>query len=281
MQNIPIREAAPHIFQRPLLYINPSDSILKAATFLATGPQIYVDGLVVLDQRRKIVGRIGGYALANHILEARKNWLESSSSKIMETLEHTLREDDPTRKALQVFSETRFAFAPVASRKGDEALASLSIRDLLFLASRIIRTRIKELTSPILAIDPDASVWDGLKFMVGEGVRNLVLLKNKAGDGFGKSSGGSEPYFINDRKVLGYILAHTNKEAWTSHRSFKDSLVNTKLDALGASRGVMVDPENSAGSVSLQFDIETPCLFAGPDRVLTPWDVVMKGSGFL
>ena len=44
-----IRAAAPQIFRRPLLFVNPDDSILQVATFLAPGLQIYVDGLVVLD----------------------------------------------------------------------------------------------------------------------------------------------------------------------------------------------------------------------------------------
>lgn len=42
-----ISNAVPHIFKRPLLTVNPSDTLLQVATFLAIGHRIYVDGLVV------------------------------------------------------------------------------------------------------------------------------------------------------------------------------------------------------------------------------------------
>ena len=51
--NKPIKEAVPHIFKRPLLSVGPSDSLLHAGTFLALWSQIYIDGLVVLDQDLK------------------------------------------------------------------------------------------------------------------------------------------------------------------------------------------------------------------------------------
>lgn len=97
LQDISIREAAPHIFRRPLLYVSPFDSMLQVATFIATGPQIYVDGLVVLEEN-KLAGRIGGYALANHILKTRERWLDGKALQIMEALEHALRKTTPLQR---------------------------------------------------------------------------------------------------------------------------------------------------------------------------------------
>ena len=45
--DIPIIDAAAHIFRRPCLFVNPTAQMLQIATFLAIGPQIYVDGLVI------------------------------------------------------------------------------------------------------------------------------------------------------------------------------------------------------------------------------------------
>jgi hypothetical protein len=44
---------------------------LQIATFLAIGPQIYVDGLVVMDDKgqRKPVGRIGSKHIIRNILD--------------------------------------------------------------------------------------------------------------------------------------------------------------------------------------------------------------------
>ena len=39
-------------FRRPFLFVEPNSRLLKTATFLAIGPQIYVDGLIVIDKGR-------------------------------------------------------------------------------------------------------------------------------------------------------------------------------------------------------------------------------------
>lgn len=265
MQDITIRKAAPRIFMRPLLYVSPSDSMLQVATFLATGPQIYVDGLVVLDEKKKLAGRIGGYALANHILQTREKWTDSKASAILEPLEHPLQDNDLLSKALRVFKDTRFAFMPVAS-SNNEVTASLSLRDLIIYATRL-EALIQDLTSPLLTIDNDASVLDALEFMLEKGLRNLVFLREDV------------PYVINDRKVLEYILRPLTRKIVS--RSGFEVLANSKLTDLDATKGICVDPKGSAGSVAHLFtDIGTSCLFAG-NRILTPWDLVMKGSGFI
>lgn len=57
--NVQIKDAAPHIFRRPFLLVERDTRMLQIATFLAIGPQIYVDGLMVIDDKgqRKPVGK--------------------------------------------------------------------------------------------------------------------------------------------------------------------------------------------------------------------------------
>jgi hypothetical protein len=43
--DIQIKDAAPHILRRPFLFVEPNTRMLQIATFLAIGPQIYVDGM--------------------------------------------------------------------------------------------------------------------------------------------------------------------------------------------------------------------------------------------
>jgi hypothetical protein len=59
LAGISIIVAAAHIFRRPCLFIYPTAQTLQIATFLAIGPQIYADGLVVINERKKPIGRIG------------------------------------------------------------------------------------------------------------------------------------------------------------------------------------------------------------------------------
>jgi CBS domain-containing protein len=263
-QSLTIKEAAPHIFQRPILCISPDASLIQAVTFLATGSQIYADGLVVVEGKR-LVGRIGGYALAAHILHAREKWLKGKASRITETIAHPLQESDPVGDALEVFAKTKFAFMPVAL--GEQVIASLSIRDLLGAAGRIER-KAGPLASRLATIeDNDASVIDALKFMVERGVRNLVFVKH------------GDPYVINDRKVLEYLFEPKTREA-ISTGGF-DVLAKVRLQSLGMVKGRPVGPEASLRDAAhLLSGVETPCLFAG-EKILTPWDLVMKGSGFI
>ncbi|HYA84215.1 MAG TPA: hypothetical protein VEH06_12315 [Candidatus Bathyarchaeia archaeon] len=67
-----IEDAAPHIFRRPILYVDPNTRMLQVATFLAIGPEIYVDGLLVMDdnvQRGKPIGRISSRHIISCILD--------------------------------------------------------------------------------------------------------------------------------------------------------------------------------------------------------------------
>jgi CBS domain-containing protein len=263
MKHLSILKAAPHIFRRPLLYVAPSDSVLQAATFLAIGPQIYVDGLVVL-RGGALAGRIGGCSLTKHILDTKEKWLEYKAADIAEPLSEPFRDVDLLEWVFHLFAETKFAFVPVAAE--GEIVASLSIRDLLGVASNM-KTVVDEIASPTMTIQNSASVLDALEMMVNEGVRNLVLIEN------------DYPYVINDRKILEYLLGHESRTLVS--RSGFDALTGIKLKQLGMLRGMQVDPKSSAGSVApLLSSLGTSCVFAGR-KIVTPWDIVMKGSGFI
>lgn len=256
--SVTIRAAAPQIFRRPLLFVNPDDSMLQVATFLATGLQIYVDGLVVLDGER-LVGRIGGWILAKHILRSKDRWLDATASDIVDKLDRPAAADGPLADALKVFSETRFAFLPVAS--DGRVVASLSIRDLLAFAGRS-GAKAGGLASPLVTIDGGMGVAEALQSMVEKGVRNLVVRKR---DGY---------YVINDRKVLEFLLSHDAREL-VSRKGF-EGLSGVKVASLGAMKGREVGPGATAGSAAkLLSELGTPCLFV-KGRILTPWDVVMK-----
>lgn len=257
MQDVPIKAAAPQIFRRPLLYVGPDDSVFHAATFLAIGPQIYADGLVVLDAGR-LVGRIGGMYLADHILEKREKWLDARAGDVTEPLEKPLDADSPLKDALSIFSETKFAFMPVAV--DDKVVASLSIRDLLVVADKTRKAI--QLASPLTAVEEEMSVGEALRFMVDKGVRNLVAMRP---DG---------PYFINDRRVLEFLLSHESRQL-VQERGFS-ALDSVPLSHIGFCKGKVMNPEESTSvAAGMLSDVGTPCVFIGY-KILTPWDLVMK-----
>ena len=75
--DIPIKDVAAQIFRRPCLFVNPTAHMLQIATFLAIGPQIYVDGLIVINENKKPIGRIGSKHIISNIINiGYPEWLE-------------------------------------------------------------------------------------------------------------------------------------------------------------------------------------------------------------
>lgn len=259
-KNESIAAAAPHIFKRPLLFVDVHDSMLQAATFLAIGPQIYADGLVVFDGK-KLAGRIGGLALVQHILATREKWLEFKAVRVTGELKDPLEASAPVSDALRAFQETRFAFFPVSFH--GEISASLSIRDLLwFYAKQEISTKAVSLASEIIPVSQDTNVLDSLKIMAEQKIRNLVFMQSGLA------------YMINDRKILEFMLSYNAREILKSH-GFA-GLGEIPLASLGFMKGKQISKDATTRDAALQLtDVSTPCLFY-ERRVLTPWDLIMK-----
>jgi CBS domain-containing protein len=251
-----IRAAAPHIFKRPVLRVGRDASMLEVATFLAVGPQIYADGLLVFDGAR-LAGRIGGWSLANHILEKKEKWLQGSAADVMEPFDSPLDADGPLSSALEVFTATRFAFVPVAVK--GEVAAFLCARDLLGAVSST--RKVAELASQVIAVSGDMNVPDAIKFMVEKGIRNLVV-RNGAGR------------FANDRKVLEYMLSYEVRKL--AAKGGFGALAQVTISDVGLTQGVEISPGTTAKEAArVMAGTNPPCLFV-QDMILTPWDLVMK-----
>lgn len=257
----PISEIVPHIFKRPLLYVGPSDSLMQVATFLAIGPQIYVNGLVVLDDH-KAVGTIGGRNIIEYILYHQEGWKQGTASSVMSRLEATVRGDDTLEVALDVFSKTGFAFVPITI--DERVVTSLSSRDLLKLVATLkLDATVGELSSSLISIGNDTSIGNALEIMLEQGVRNLIVKYD------------DRTTILNDRKILEFLLSHEGRRAMTSKRL--NGLFEIKVNVLDllAAKHVRRDTTVSAAA-ELLIDLNTPCLLVD-DSVVTPWDIIMKG----
>ena len=231
--DIQIKDAAPYIFRRPFLFVEPNTQLLQIATFLAIGPQIYIDGLIVIDDKAPI-GRISNKHIISSILnEGYPDWLQKDASQIMDSFVMPLEMDSPLKRALEVFETTRFAFIPILAKKeerlGDEegdslivVTASLAIRDIIpLIAKANLSTPIKELSSQLLSVDSKTSVRDALDYMLNKSIR-IMGIKEELSD-HDDSAGGSDnesnrkyklPHIINDRKILEFLLSHNGREVF-------------------------------------------------------------------
>lgn len=257
----PIGDIAPHIFKRPVLSVSPDDSLLHVGTFLAIGPQIYVDGLVVLDDK-KPVGRIGGQHIAAYILEHEEGWFQSAASKIMSHWPSIVEASEPLSVALDIFAKTRFGFVPITI--DDRVVTTLSIRDILRALTGKLVTPLRELSSSLISVKYNTSIRKALELMLEKGIRNL-LVRNENNEDIG---------IINDRKIMEFLLSYEGRHAIAGPMG---------LDAVSVDLLDMAAPKYVKQSIpacmAAEFlsDINTPCLLLHNNRIVTPWDIVMKG----
>jgi CBS domain-containing protein len=255
----PISDVVPHIFKRPVLSVGPADSLLQAGTFLAIGPQIYVDGLVVLDGQ-KPVGRMGGKQIIEYILQHQDGWFQSTTSQIMSHPPFVVKATDPLSAALDIFSGTKFAFVPITI--DSRVATSLSVRDVLRLVAGRLDTPVGELSSKLVSVKGGTSIEKALELMLEKGIRNLAVTNER-----------DDIRIINDRKILEFLLSYEGRRVMASPRRLDGVSVDI-LDTLAAKH---VRKSTPAG-IAAEFlsDVNTPCLIC-EDSIVTPWDIVMKG----
>ena len=163
--------------------------MLQIGTFLAIGPQIYVDGLVVMSEKDKgqsnrPVGRIGCKHIISNLLDSDyPAWLETKASQIMDNTVVALEMNSTLSSALEVFDKTRFAFAPIVAKRDNErgssslvVTAAFAIRDILpLIAKANITIPIKHISSPLVSVDGNTSITDALCYMIRTGIRNIGI----------------------------------------------------------------------------------------------------------
>ena len=304
--DIQIKDAAPHIFRRPFLFVEPNTRMLQIATFLAIGPEIYIDGLIVIDdkvQRGSPIGRISSKHIISSILDfGYPDWLQKNASQIMDSFVMPLEMDSPLKRALEVFETTRFAFIPILAKKeerledeeGDSLIvvtASLAIRDILpLIAKANLSTPIKELSSQLISVDSKTSVRDALDYMLNKGIRNIGIKEELfAHDDSGGVSGTESsrksrlPHVINDRKILEFLLSHNGREVLRKNgiAGLADININNNLDIISPT--TVKSNTTVSSAAELLMDVHNPCLILeGNEKeeehnyIVTPWDIVMK-----
>jgi predicted transcriptional regulator len=191
--DIQIRDAAPHISRRPFLFVESNTQMLQIATFFAIGPEIHVDGIIVIDEvQKRPVGRISSKHIISSIMDSGyPDCLQKKASQIMDSFVMPLEMDSPMKKVLEIFERTRFAFIPILTKKEDKmddlddsfkvVTASLAIRDILpLIAKANLNIPIKELASQLISLDGKTSVRIALDYMLNNGIRNIGIREERS-----------------------------------------------------------------------------------------------------
>jgi predicted transcriptional regulator len=314
MKHIPdiqIKNAAPHIFRRPFLFVEPNTRLLQIATFLAIGSQIYVDGLVVMSdndkgQRTSPIGRISSKHIISNILESNyPDCLDTKALQIMDSTVGALEMDSTLNSVLEIFDRTRFAFVPIVANRGNERsgeidsspmvmIAALAIRDILpVIAKANLSIPIKKISSRLVSVDGNTSIRNALSYMIRTGIRNIGINEEMSihddvsGDsvGINEDGGNSKPLrIINDRKILEFLFSHNGRESLrkTGTTGLGDISIINHLDIISIAQ--VKSNTTVSKAAELLMDIRNPCLIlknnekeeAEHNYIVTPWDVVMK-----
>jgi CBS domain-containing protein len=298
ISDIQIKNAAPHIFTRPFLFVEPNTRMREISTLLAIGPQIYVDGLVVVSdndkgQRRRPVGIIASKHIISNLLDFDySNWLETKASQIMDSTVGALEMDSTLSSVLEVFDKTRFGFAPIVANRDNErdgetgsssvvVTAVLTIRDILpLIAKAYLTIPIKKISSPLVSVDGNTSIINALSYMIRTGIRNIGINEDVYSYIYGKSK---VLRIINDRKMLEFLFSRNGREILHKNGTagLGDINIINHLDMMSITQ---VKPNTTVSKAAeLLMDICTPCLISEEVReeeinnyIVTPWDVIMK-----
>lgn len=270
----------PQIFKRPFIPIVLDTPLYQFSVFLAIGPEIYVDGLVVLEKtNQQVVGKLGCKNILSHLLNTSySEWRSTTADQIMERSykeEEMIDIDSPVSKVIDLFKKTKFAFTPIITKERN-VVAILTIRDFLPIVKNkdnAETTPISQISSKLSSIDKNTDVLKAIDIMLKKGIRNIGITKskNKPSEVIG---------VINDRKILEFLLSHTGRQIMKDLE--QKTISHIRLARLTENLDIYPMREvpqdiSIKVAANLLTEMERPFLILeGKDKIVTPWDIVMK-----
>ena len=293
--------------KRPFLYVYPDTKLLEVTTLLAIGPEIYVDGVVVVTEEshdgKKIqtpVGMIGGKhvlrSMLNSTLDRKEDFFgDVTASQIMVEMTQSdwVELESPLSRVIDVFGKTKFAFVPVISTIKEHdtnkaaIIGTITIRDFLpLIISKKIhfnhdenKGTISQISSPMVAVNRDSSIKDAISIMVNKGIRNIGIRNCHQGYGYGnvhEKKGIVEkkdpkiPCIVNDRKIMEFLLSHNRRAKSNPIFGLVSDLDTIQTHATKSNITIM-------GAAQYLMDIKNQFLILeGNEYIVTPWDLIMK-----
>jgi CBS domain-containing protein len=308
LDRLKVKEVFNDPTKRPFLFVYPDTKLLEVIAFLAIGPEIYVDGVIVISEKdhngkkiRTPVGRIGGKNILSSMLEntldSQKDYLgHVTASQIMVKMtgRDCVELESPLSKVIDIFERMRFAFVPVITTTKEDnndkpiIIGTLSIRDFLpLIASKKLcidqsetEGAINQISSPLISVSKDSTIRDAISIMVNKGIRNIGIENcnsDYANDhkekGKPKDQNSKLLCIINDRKILEYLLSR--KRRGESNLIF-GSVSDIDILQLHSTRSdiTIVEAAQYLTNIKNQF-----LILEGNEYIVTPWDLVMKTAG--
>ena len=255
--DLTIQDALPHIFNKGTVYVAPDTPIRNIALFLIPLRELYTSGIVVMENNIP-VGRISPIHILKKVVEnGYPQCLAATAKDVMVSIVREVRATFTLRAVLEIFRDTKFGFSPVM--KNELLAGTISTRDFLpFIVKMGVERPANAIASDLIYIDPRISIENTLRIMFEEDIRKIAI-KEK-----------DKVTIVDDRSLLGYLF---------SWETGKPNALGVDIDVLPKSNIANFPHTISISKAAEELLVKNlPCSIS-EDKIITPWDFVMKVLG--
>ena len=255
--DLTIQDAFPHIFNKGTVYVAPDTPIRNIALFLIPLRELYTSGIVVMENNIPI-GRISPTHILKKVVEnGYPQCLAATAKDVMVSIVREVRATFTLRAVLEIFRDTKFGFSPVM--KNELLAGTISTRDFLpFIVKMGVEQSANTIASDLIYINHKISIENTLRIMFEEDIRKIAI-KEK-----------DRVTIVDDRSLLGYLF---------SWETGKPNALDVDIDVLPKSNVANFPHTISISKAAEELLVKNlPCSIS-EDKIITPWDFVMKVLG--
>ena len=259
-----IREAFPTLLERPRLEVKPDYPLLLVLYLLRMREIDAVPLAATGESKDRAVFGFTSLAKLLTLGPSGFSALLKKPCRVVSDVLPSLSADDQVGSLLDAFARRRVGFAMVhatGKTKVDADLVSLS--DLLTLYRRgTMKTelRIRDIGNPTFSLPPGTSIRTALRAMFRRRHRRVFI--------------NEERRYISDRDIMDRLFNPVAVDDFESGERDPLALQIGKLPRASPSR---ISRDESVFNAVRKLDGDhTTCLLTTNDRVVTPWDLVMK-----
>ena len=255
--DLTIQDALPHIFNKGTVYVAPDTPIRNIALFLIPLRELYTSGIVVMENNIP-VGRISPIHILKKVVEnGYPQCLAATAKDVMVSIVREVRATFTLRAVLEIFRDTKFGFSPVM--KNELLAGTISTRDFLpFIVKMGVERPANAIASDLIYINPRISIENTLRIMFEEDIRKIAINEK------------NQVTIVDDRSLLGYLF---------SWETGKPNALDVDIDVLPKSNVANFPHTISISKAAEELLVKNlPCSIS-EDKIITPWDFVMKVLG--
>lgn len=250
-------ELVPNIFNRQYFFVYQDESMYMASVCLIPSIEVYVDGVIVIDNSKPI-GRIGSKHILSAYYKLGREAFYKPAKDIMGDIKDYLTLNSLLKDLLEDFKRNKVGFAPVVD---DGVTAVASIYDILRVITKLpIDKTIVSIGSKVITIDVGYSIKDAIEAMLNNNIRRLFIKED------------NEFYAVVGRDILGFIMENevgSNTPIDISSISI-NVLQKHKMMKVGSSTRI------KDAAIMLLKQHAPSSLIMDDEYVVTPLDIIMN-----